>query len=424
MTGDSVAANEKPLILLVDDMPINLMLLASALKPHYRIKTAVSGRAGIELARQADRPQLILLDVMMPEMSGIEVLQTLRQDIKTRDIPVIFVSADTSEQSQLSGFELGADDYLAKPVVTNVLLARVRNILRRKQAEDHVRELNETLERRVEQRSMALEATMLSLRRSQEELVRSEAKATLSTLIASISHELHTPLGNSVIMTNTMVDNIGSFRHRVESGQLRRSELLSFLTTLAEGEELLQRNLQRAQDLLGKFKQVAADQASEQRRRFDLATTVREILQTIAPSLKAKPYRIVQDIPAELEVDGYPGALGQVLINLVNNAWLHAFEGRDRGTLTIQAALENDHIRIRVADDGVGMAPEISSRLFQPFFSTKIGHGGTGLGMTIVENLVTKSLAGRLEVESIPGKGTRFDIRIPKIAPCTPPSIK
>jgi diguanylate cyclase (GGDEF)-like protein/PAS domain S-box-containing protein len=130
---------EKPLILLVDDMPANLHVLVAALKEHYRIKTATSGFAALELAAREDRPQLILLDVMMPGMSGIEVLRHLREQADTRDIPVIFISADTSEQSQLDGLELGADDYLTKPVVTTVLLARVRNILQRKRAEAQLR---------------------------------------------------------------------------------------------------------------------------------------------------------------------------------------------------------------------------------------------------------------------------------------------
>ena len=130
---------EKPLILLVDDMPANLHVLAAALKAEHRIKTATSGLAALDLADREDRPELILLDVMMPGMNGIEVLRHLREKPATRDIPVIFVSADTSEQSQLEGLELGADDYLTKPVVTTVLVARVRNLLQRKRAEAQLR---------------------------------------------------------------------------------------------------------------------------------------------------------------------------------------------------------------------------------------------------------------------------------------------
>ncbi|MEI7868783.1 MAG: SpoIIE family protein phosphatase [Candidatus Methylumidiphilus sp.] len=126
--------SEKPLILLVDDMPANLHVLVSALRADYRIKTATCGGDALELAKRKDRPELILLDVMMPGMSGIEVLQHLRECPETHDIPVIFVSADTSEQSQLDGLELGADDYLTKPVMTTILQVRVRNLLQRNDA--------------------------------------------------------------------------------------------------------------------------------------------------------------------------------------------------------------------------------------------------------------------------------------------------
>ncbi len=131
--------NEKFLILLVDDMPANLHVLASALKSEYRIKTATSGKAALELAAQQDKPDLILLDVMMPGMSGIEVMQELRRNQETRIIPVIFVSADASEQTQLDGLELGADDYLVKPVAAKVLQVRVRSLLDRKHSERKLR---------------------------------------------------------------------------------------------------------------------------------------------------------------------------------------------------------------------------------------------------------------------------------------------
>ncbi len=146
---------EKPMILLVDDMPANLHVLVSALRADYRIKIATCGEAALELAKRPDRPELILLDVMMPGMNGIEVLQHLRECRETCDIPVIFVSADSSEQSQLDGLELGADDYLCKPTVPAVLKVRVRNLLQRKRSEQErneaYRKLAETQQRLAEE---------------------------------------------------------------------------------------------------------------------------------------------------------------------------------------------------------------------------------------------------------------------------------
>ncbi|GAO36932.1 diguanylate cyclase [Sulfuricella sp. T08] len=139
LTREVTTTQEKPLILLVDDMPANLHVLAAALRDDHRIKTATSGAAALDLAEGEDRPQLILLDVVMQDMSGLDVLRRLRENPETRDIPVIIVSADTSEQSQLEGLDLGADDYITKPVVATVLLVRVRNLLQRKRTEARLR---------------------------------------------------------------------------------------------------------------------------------------------------------------------------------------------------------------------------------------------------------------------------------------------
>ena len=291
------------------------------------------------------------------------------------------------------------------------------DITERKHAEQALRELNETLESRVAQRSAELNATMQKLHQSQEELARSAAKATLGTLVASVTHELATPLGNSLITASTCVDLTKRFQVQVDSGQLKRSDLQVFVTEIREGSDLIERNLHRAVDLMRNFKQVAADQASEQRRQFELAGVVSEVLDTLAPSLKRYSHRVSADIPEGIVMDSFPGALGQILINLINNACLHAFEGRSDGVVRILAHATDAWVEVQVNDNGTGMSSELMSQLFQPFFSTKIGRGGTGLGMTIVENLVKKTMGGSLVVESSLGVGTVMRIRFPQTAP-------
>jgi PAS domain S-box-containing protein len=300
-------------------------------------------------------------------------------------------------------------------------VATMANITERKRAEAQMRELNLRLEQQVKERTAELESALEQLQRSHEELTRNAARATLSMLIASVTHELNTPIGNSVLAASTLSDTSKRFQAAVESGQLKRSELMTLLDNVREGTDLLQHNLQRAQALLQNFKQVAADQASEQRRQFDLATVIKEVVATLAPSLKTKPQRVVIDIPAGIVMTSLPGPLGQVAINLINNAYMHAFEGRENGVLTITAQQKGDEVTLRFADNGIGISPETQQRMLEPFFSTKIGRGGTGLGMSIVAALVTKSLGGSFSIQSAVGVGTTIEIHIPLEAPLIKP---
>ena len=192
---------------------------------------------------------------------------------------------------------------------------------------------------------------------------------------------------------------------------------------MRSGNDLLLRNLQRATDLLNKFRQVANDQASEQRRAFDLAIVVKEIVDTLAPSLKRHPHRIVLDIPEGITMDSLPGPLGQVIINLTNNAYMHAFEGRSDGVFTVRASTQGESgesVLLCCEDNGAGISDDNLQHLFEPFFSTKKGRGGTGLGMGIVENLVRKTLGGSLKMHSELGVGTRIEVHLPRVAPLVP----
>jgi signal transduction histidine kinase len=308
-------------------------------------------------------------------------------------------------------------EIMGVPTPDGGMVSTYQDISERKEAELRIQELNETLEERVAERSAQLNAAMHTLHQSQDALARSAAKATLGTLVASVTHELATPLGNSLITASTCTDLAKRMQAQVEAGQLKRSDLVTFLQEVNEGSALIERNLHRAVALVQNFKQVAADQASEQRRSFDLADVVKEVLDTLSPSLKRHAHRVVVTVPTAIVVDSFPGAVGQVLINLINNAYLHAFEARTDGTVRIAAKTQLGWVDLQVSDDGVGMSQELLAQFFQPFFSTKIGRGGTGLGMTIVENLVKKTLGGTLTVESTPGQGSTFLIRLPLRAP-------
>ena len=414
-TGDHLTPR-KPILLVVDDQPSNIQVLHQIFKADCEVYMATSGEQALAFCA-TQLPDLILLDVVMPGIDGHQVCTELKSNPRTRDIPVIFVTGHSNPEDETEGLRLGAVDFISKPVNASVVRARVHMQLMLRQSLRQVQELNETLESRVAQRTAELQRALQDLRQSQDNLAHSEARATLSTLIAGVSHELGTPLGNSKMVSSTLAQQTRAMAQDLQSGQLKRSSLDRYLGQMSEGVQLLEHNLTRAVELLTAFRQVAADQASEQHRVFNLDLVVREILHTLSPSLKRQPHRVVVEIATDIMMDSQPGALGQVIINLVNNAYLHAFEGRVDGVLTISAQLDADSVALTVADNGVGMPAELLDKLFEPFFSTKIGKGGTGLGMAIVQNLVTKALGGRINVVSTAGKGTRFEIVLPKAMP-------
>lgn len=405
-----------PILLVVDDQPINIQTLYQVFREGHEVFMATSGEQALKFCAHT-LPDLILLDVIMPGMDGHAVCTHLKADARTRDISIIFVTAHNDPEEETIGLQMGAVDFISKPINVAVVRARVHAHLTLRKTLREVQELNETLEARVQRRSAELEQALDSLQQSRDALAQSEAKATLSTMIASVSHELGTPLGNSKMVASTLAEQTQVLDQLFKSGQAKRSDLERYMGHALECTDMLASNLGRAVKLLENFHQVAADQASEQRRSFHLAEMVGEILHALSPSLKRHPHRIVVDIAADLVMNSQPGSLGQVVINLVNNAYLHAFEGRTDGVLTISAQCGNDQVVLRVADNGVGMHPEQLEKMFEPFFSTKIGRGGTGLGMAIVHNLVTKTLRGSVTVASTPGAGTCFTIQIPRVLP-------
>lgn len=266
----------------------------------------------------------------------------------------------------------------------------------------------------LQQRTAAL---LEQLQGAQAELVEVEKLASLGRLVAGVAHELNTPLGVAVAVSSGLGDRTRSFRAELEAGALRRSQLDGLLHDLEAAAELLDRNLARAADLLRSFKQVAVDRSGMQRRRFDLAATVTEVFASLRPLYGRQGANLVNELPAGLWMDGYPGAFGQVLSNLVGNAVLHGFQGRP-GRVRVSLLDEDaQRVRVQIEDDGVGMSPEVRARAFEPFFTTRLGQGGSGLGLSIVRNLVVGVLGGRIELQTAPGAGCRFLLRLPRSAP-------
>lgn len=291
--------------------------------------------------------------------------------------------------------------------------------------EARYRHVSEHLEQRVQERTRSLEQsnaelarTVDTLKHTTEELVRVEKMAALGSLVAGVSHELNTPIGIGVTVVSTLQQHLVQLKRDVESGSMRRSAMTAYLTGTGMGLDVLTRSLDSARNLVESFKQVAMDQSSDQRRRFDLEKTLQDVVLTLGPMYTATPYVVHVELTPDIAMDSYPGPLGQVITNLLVNALRHAFEGRTTGTMWLTArVLGSDWVEIIFRDDGVGVAREHRARVFDPFFTTKLGQGGSGLGLNIVYNLVTVVLGGKIHLVSESGQGLSMVMQLPRSAP-------
>jgi signal transduction histidine kinase len=273
-------------------------------------------------------------------------------------------------------------------------------------------------EHALEQAKDAAETALAQLTHAQESLLRAEKLASLGQLVAGIAHEINTPVGNALAASSQTRDETARLETLIAAGKLRRSDLENYLGTVKELSDILMRNCERAGQLIRDFKQVAADQTSEQRRHFDLAGQIQETLHTLRHRFDRAKIALVTDLPTNIYMDSVPGALSQIIINLAENALAHAFPPGTRGCLTVSAQrIEQDRVQIIVADDGKGIAAEVLPKIFDPFFTTNRGAGNTGLGLHIVHNLVTGPLGGTIEVTSSLCGGARFVLRLPLASP-------
>ncbi len=305
------------------------------------------------------------------------------------------------------------------------LVGTLRDISDVKAVEEELRSVNERLEDRVNERTLALSesnselsTTLTTLKNTQRQLVDSEKMASLGNLVAGIAHEINTPLGIGVTAASHLRHETERLARHLEKNTLSKSELDQFTKGAVEASDLVLKNLDRASKLVRSFKQVAVDQGSEALRTIVLANYLEEVLFTLKPTLKRTQHHINLAVPATLTMETYPGALSQIVFNLVTNSLTHAFPERNDGNIEIRAdliepELNGGLIELTYRDDGIGMPETVRSRIFEPFFTTKRGQGGSGLGMHVVYNLVTQLLKGTIECVSTEGTGTEIIMRIP-----------
>lgn len=324
-------------------------------------------------------------------------------------------------------------------------LSQTFNFMARKieEANDELKSLNQSLENKLQERTYELRETneflkdalsksqqiqaeltvkneelenaMEKLQYANRQIIEATKSSLTSQLIASVAHEIKTPVGLILTTNSFVIHELEEFKDKFENGDIRKSDLTSFLNLLDEASQNISRNLGNTISLISNFKEVAVDQTSQRKRSFNLNYYLSEIISNLKPVFKHTPYKINVDCPLDIVLDSYPGAYSQIVTNLMMNSLKHGFGGRDHGTITIDVTTRDDYIFIDYKDDGKGISSKYIANIFTPFFSTSHNKGGSGLGLSVIKNLVDNTLQGSITCESDIDKGVHFIIELPSV---------
>jgi signal transduction histidine kinase len=409
-------------LIVADDNADMREYLRRLLSPHWEVRLVADGRAALEQAL-AEPPDLVLSDVMMPEMDGIALLNALRADERTRTVPVILISARAGEEARLSGLETGADDYLVKPFAAREVLTRIRTHLEmakvRRAAAEAARELAETraaMVSEVSAKHQVLQASHAELKRTQSQLVQAAKMASLGELVAGIAHEINNPLAFALAHLGTVGRSLRTV-HEVLGSEMVEAARRPWERALARVHEM-HLGLERIQELVSKLRTFSRLDEGERKR-----VSARESIESVLTILG---HRIGDHVSVTTEfgepdaIECFAGLFNQAVMNLVANA-IDAIDATGGpGTIAISCGARGNFFEVLVADSGCGIPEAVRERVFEPFFTTKdVGHG-TGLGLSITYS-IAEAHGGSVDVMPRDGGGTLAFLRLPLRGPSVPP---
>ncbi len=386
---------KKQSLLIVDDTPENIDVLDGLLREEYRIKVALSGEKALGIAFSDSPPDLILLDVMMPGMDGYEVCRRLKDNARTKDIPVIFLTAKAEIEDETRGFALGAEDYIAKPISPPIVKARIKTHLA------------------LYTHKQLLKATNAVLADAKK--AADEASHSKGRFLANMSHELRTPL-NAIIGYSEML--LESAEDRADGStipDLKRIQIASRYL------------LELISDILD-FSKIEAGKLDLVSEMFPVCGMCQDVIAIATPLAEKNHNRFSVVCCGTIgSIHADQMRLRQSLLNLISNACKFTTHGNVVLQLGRTDAGENGDgcFSVSITDTGPGMTPEQMSRLFEDFAqaasTTSQKYGGTGLGLALSRKLC-RMMGGDITVTSEHGKGSTFTIRLPvKFAPGPPP---
>jgi len=265
--------------------------------------------------------------------------------------------------------------------------------------------------RLIEQSHVQLEESISELKQAQQQLVETEKMASLGGLVAGIAHEINTPVGIGLTAITHFSHLSHSITQKYQQNKMTKQAFDDFLAATSESAGIINRNLERTADLVKSFKQISVDQSSDERRTFNVNNYVDEILLSINHVTKKSQVNITLECEESLVINSYPGAFSQILSNLILNSTIHGYPNNEAGDILINISQQDDTITLIYHDDGKGISSEDLPKIFHPFFTTNRDHGGSGLGLNIIYNIVTNRLMGTIICNSEQGGGVEFIIR-------------
>ncbi len=386
---ETAGARDRPSVLVADDEPDMLRFLKSQLNRHYHVIEAVDGQQAIEKAAQFI-PEIILLDMMMPEKDGLQACREIRERTSTQNIPIILLTARADEETKLASLSAGANDFLSKPFSTTELHVRVKNLI-----ESH------QLQRKLARQNQVLESTIDQLKETEVQLVQAEKLASLGRMSAGIIHEINNPLN---FATTGLFTLRNKHKHVAEE---HRPEFAEILKDIEEG-------VKRVKNIVSDLRSFSHPN-TEMMEEVNVAEVVATALRFLGNELKER-VQVHQQISEDLMIEANKNKITQVLVNLLQNAsdaMKTKAYANETPAISIEGRIEDGRTVVAIRDNGPGIDPANVGKIFDPFFTTKDVGEGMGLGLSICYRIV-EECGGRINVRTEPGRFAEFLLVFPR----------
>jgi len=414
-------------IMIVDDEPVNLQVLVNYLSlENYSIVPATNGEEALAVIESECQPDIILLDVMMPRMTGYEVCEKIRERYSLDELPILMLTAKNQVKDLVAGLDAGANDYLNKPIAKNELLARIKtqielcNLSALRQAEERAR-----------QKATELESALQELRRTQAQMIQTEKMSSLGQLVAGVAHEINNPvnfifgnLSHADEYAQDLINIIELYQQYYPDpvpeiqGEIAERDLEFIKEDLPQIISSMQIGAERIAHIVRSLRNFSRLDESEL-KVVDIHEGIDSTLVILQSQLQ--DIKLIEEYGQLPKVKCYAGELNQVFMHILTNAIDAISSAKSQGeksdwtpTITISTKVTDaSSVQIMIADNGPGMSEEVQAKIFDPFFTTKPVGSGTGLGLSTSYSIVVKHHGGKLSCISAPGAGTSFAIEIP-----------